>query len=104
MLDVARNFQPKAQVLRVLDLMARYKMNVLHFHLTEDEAWRVEIPSLPELTAVGARRGHTLDSSRHLPPAFGSGGDVDEPVRQRLLLPAPTTPRSCATRPPATSR
>jgi hexosaminidase len=79
MLDVARNFQPKAQVLRVLDLVARYKLNALHLHLTEDEAWRVEMPSLPELTAVGARRGHTLDSRRHLPPAFGSGGDVTGP-------------------------
>ncbi len=79
MLDVARNFQPKAQVFRVLDLMSRYKLNVLHFHLTEDESWRVEMPSLPELTAVGARRGHTLDSSRLLPPAFGSGGDVANP-------------------------
>jgi hexosaminidase len=79
MLDVARNFQPKTEVMRVLDLMARYKVNVLHFHLTDDEAWRVEIPSLPELTAVGARRGHTLNSSRHLPPAFGSGPDTANP-------------------------
>src|SRR5262249_47179814 len=39
LLDVARNFQPKAEVLRVLDVMARYKLNVLHFHLTEDEGW-----------------------------------------------------------------
>ena len=79
MLDVARNFQPKAAVLRVLDLMARYKLNVFHFHLTDDEGWRLEIPSLPELTSVGARRGHTLDSSRFLPPAYGSGPDVDRP-------------------------
>jgi len=79
MLDVARNFQPKSAVLRTLDLMARYKLNVFHFHLTDDEGWRVEIPSLPELTAVGARRGHTLDSSRFLPPAYGSGPDVDRP-------------------------
>ena len=79
MLDVARNFQPKASVLRTLDLMARYKLNVLHFHLTDDEGWRVEIPSLPELTAVGARRGHTLDSSRFLPPAYGSGPEPDRP-------------------------
>jgi hexosaminidase len=79
MLDVARNFQPKASVLRVLDLMARCKLNVLHLHLTEDEAWRVEIASLPELTAVGGRRGHTLDSADRLPPAFGSGGDVASP-------------------------
>jgi hexosaminidase len=79
MLDVARNFQPKPLVLRTLDLLARYKLNVFHFHLTEDEAWRLEIPSLPELTAVGARRGHTLDSRQFLPPAFGSGPEVDRP-------------------------
>ena len=79
MLDVARNLHPKASVLRTLDLMARYKLNVFHFHLTEDEGWRLEIPSLPELTAVGARRGHTLDSSHFLPPAYGSGPDVDRP-------------------------
>lgn len=77
MLDVARNFQPKAAVLRTLDLLARYKLNVFHFHLTEDEGWRIEIPSIPELTAVGGRRGHTLDSRRHLPPAWGSGPDVN---------------------------
>jgi hexosaminidase len=77
MLDVARNFQRKDAVLRTLDLMARYKLNVLHFHLTEDEGWRVEVPSLPELTTVGGRRGHTLDSSHFLPPAYGSGPDVD---------------------------
>src|SRR3990172_9531188 len=79
MLDVARKFQPKPLVLRTLDLLARYKLNVFHFHLTEDEGWRVEIPSLPELTSVGARRGHTLDSGRHLPPAYGSGPQVDQP-------------------------
>jgi len=79
MLDVARNFQPKSAVLRTLDLLARYKLNVFHFHLTEDEGWRIEMPSLPELTAVGARRGHTLDSRRHLPPAWGSGPIVDRP-------------------------
>lgn len=79
MLDVARNFQPKPLVLRTLDLLARYKLNVFHFHLTEDEGWRLEIPSLPELTTVGARRGHTLDSRRFLPPAWGSGPAVDRP-------------------------
>jgi hexosaminidase len=79
MLDVARNFQPKAAVLRTLDLLARYKLNVLHLHLTDDEGWRLEIPGLPELTSVGARRGHTLDSGRFLPPAYGSGPEVDRP-------------------------
>ncbi|HKC47436.1 MAG TPA: family 20 glycosylhydrolase [Gemmatimonadales bacterium] len=76
MLDVARNFQPKSSVLRVLDLLARYKLNVFHMHLTDDEAWRVEIPSIPELTAFGARRGHTLDFSHFMPPAYGSGPDT----------------------------
>ncbi|TMH21393.1 MAG: beta-hexosaminidase, partial [Betaproteobacteria bacterium] len=79
LLDVARNFHPKPAVLRTLDLIARYKLNVFHLHLTDDEGWRIEIPSLPELTAVGARRGHPIDSDRHLPPAFGSGPAVDRP-------------------------
>jgi hexosaminidase len=79
MLDVARNFQPKASVLRTLDLLARYKLNKFHFHLTDDEGWRLEVQSLPELTSVGARRGHTLDSSAFLPPAWGSGPLVDRP-------------------------
>src|ERR1051325_4110706 len=79
MLDVARNFQTKPAVLRTLDLLARYKLNVFHMHLTDDEGWRVEIAGLPELTTVGARRGHTLDSKRFLQPAFGSGPRVDQP-------------------------
>ncbi len=78
-LDVARNFQPKAQVFRLLDLMARYKLNKFHFHLTDDEGWRLEIPGLPELTRVGARRGHALDTFEHLQPAYGSGPDVRDP-------------------------
>src|SRR5712691_11832921 len=79
MLDVARNFHPKPVVLRTLDLLARYKINVFHVHLTDDEGWRIELPSLPELTALGSRRGHPHDSGTHLPPAFGSGPTVDRP-------------------------
>jgi hexosaminidase len=78
MLDVARNFHPKAAVLRTIDLLARYKLNVLHLHLTDDEGWRIEIAGLPELTAIGARRGHP-DSDRQLQPAFGSGPVVGRP-------------------------
>ena len=73
MLDVARNFQTKKQIMKILDLMALYKLNVLHFHLNDDEGWRLEIKPLPELTEVGARRGHTLDSKSFLPPSYGSG-------------------------------
>ncbi|MFI5136636.1 MAG: family 20 glycosylhydrolase [Sphingobacteriales bacterium] len=77
MLDVGRNFQPKSEVLKVLEVMALYKLNVFHFHLTDDEGWRLEIPSLPELTDVGSKRGHTLDAKHFLPASHGSGGEVD---------------------------
>ncbi|MES2113234.1 MAG: family 20 glycosylhydrolase [Bacteroidota bacterium] len=77
MLDVGRNFQPKKEILRVLDVMALYKINVFHMHLTEDEGWRLEIPSLPELTEVGGRRGHSLDSKHFLPASHGSGGELE---------------------------
>jgi hexosaminidase len=77
MLDVARNFHSKKQVLKVLDLMSLYKLNTLHFHLNDDEGWRIEIPSLPELTEVGAKRGHTETNTDHLQPAYASGPDVN---------------------------
>jgi hexosaminidase len=73
-LDVGRNFQSKATILRLLDIMAFYKLNHFLFYLTEDEGWRLEIEQLPELTEVGAVRRHT--SSYHnsvLHPAYGSG-------------------------------
>ncbi|TSD63515.1 family 20 glycosylhydrolase [Inquilinus sp. KBS0705] len=75
MLDVARNFQQKSEVLKLITGMALYKLNVLHLHLTDDEGWRIEIPSLPELTGVGSKRGHTLDSKGFLPASHGSGPD-----------------------------
>ncbi len=76
MLDVARNFHSKQSVLKVLDLMSLYKLNTLHFHFSEDEAWRLEIPGLPELTTVGAQRGHSMDKNTMLQPSFGSGPQV----------------------------
>jgi hexosaminidase len=79
MLDVARNFQSKQQVLKLLEAMSLYKLNTLHLHLTDDEGWRIEIPSLPELTSVASKRGHTLDSKHHLPPSHGSGPEVNNP-------------------------
>jgi hexosaminidase len=75
MLDVARNFQSKQQVLKLINLMAVYKLNTLHMHITDDEGWRLEIPSLPELTSVGSKRGHTLNSKGYLPASHGSGPD-----------------------------
>ncbi|WP_409268380.1 family 20 glycosylhydrolase [Massilia sp. BHUDP2] len=77
MLDVARHFAGVSTVLRLLDCMAAYKLNRFHFHLTDDEGWRLAIGALPELTAVGARRGVSLDGSPCLPPSFGSGADIE---------------------------
>ncbi|GAB5520050.1 MAG: family 20 glycosylhydrolase [Rhodothermales bacterium] len=74
-LDVGRHFHGPSTVKKLIDGMAFYKLNRLHFHLTDDEGWRLEIPGLPELTTVGARRGHTLDESDRLVPSFGSGPD-----------------------------
>lgn len=56
MLDVARHFFSKAEVKRVLDVMAAYKMNRFHWHLTDDQGWRVQIPEYPLLTEVGSIR------------------------------------------------
>ncbi len=76
LLDVGRNFQPKEQVLKTLDLLSLYKLNVFHFHFNEDEGWRIEMPSLPELTTIGSKRGYPIDESRQLMPSFGSGPDA----------------------------
>lgn len=73
MLDVARNMKDKASVLRLLDRMAAYKLNRFHFHLSDDEGWRLEIPGLPELTEVGGERCHDLDENDCLLPQLGSG-------------------------------
>ncbi|MBC7868255.1 MAG: carbohydate-binding domain-containing protein [Gloeobacteraceae cyanobacterium ES-bin-316] len=75
-LDVARNFQTKNEVLRILDLLALYKINTFHFHLTDDEGWRLQIDGLPELTSLAANRGHSLDEKNNMPPAYGSGADT----------------------------
>ncbi|WP_020139021.1 beta-N-acetylhexosaminidase [Streptomyces sp. 351MFTsu5.1] len=67
MLDVARHFMPKDGVLRYLDLMAAHKLNVFHFHLTDDQGWRVEIKRYPRLTEVGSWRARTKIGHRASP-------------------------------------
>ncbi|MEM6286705.1 MAG: beta-N-acetylhexosaminidase [Bacteroidota bacterium] len=62
-LDVGRHFQPVAFVKRYLDLMALHKLNRFHWHLTEDQGWRIEIERYPRLTEVGAWRDGTLVGS-----------------------------------------
>ena len=73
MLDVARNFTKKTDLLKLIDILSFYKMNVLHLHLSDDEAWRVEIPGLEELTEIASRRGHTTDELTCLYPAYAWG-------------------------------
>lgn len=79
MLDIVRNFYPADSVMRVLDIMADCKLNTLHFHISDDEAWRVEIPGLPQLTEQGARRGYTLTETECLYPMYGGGWDYTDP-------------------------
>lgn len=71
MLDSSRHFQPMAWLKKFIDVMSQHKMNVLHWHLTDDQGWRIEIKRYPKLTEVGSRRretwvGHALK---------GTGGD-----------------------------
>lgn len=68
-LDVARQFYSGAEVSRLIQLMAWNKLNRFHWHLSEDEAWRVQIDAYPALTEIGAWRGH----GKALPPLLGSG-------------------------------
>lgn len=77
MIDIARNYQNPEQMRRILDLMAIYGLNVLHFHPFDDEAWRVEIPALPELTEVGSRHGYWFESGEFLPQAYAGDGNPD---------------------------
>ncbi len=69
MLDVSRNFFTKADVKTYIDELARLKYNTFHWHLTDDEGWRIEIKSLPKLTSVGAWRVER----------FGQWGERKEP-------------------------
>lgn len=75
MLDVVRNYYPVDSIYRILDIMAYHKLNVLHFHLSDDEGWRLEIPGLPQLTEIGSKRGYTTDESECLLPMYCGGWD-----------------------------
>lgn len=91
MLDVSRHFFDKAFVKRFIDQMAQYKFNVFHWHLSDDQGWRVQINSLPKLTEVGAwrvpRTGRWWDIENPQPgevPTYGgfyTQDDIREIVR-----------------------
>jgi len=77
MLDIARNFNDAEAIKKLIRIMGFYKLNKLHLHITDDEGWRLEIPSLPELCEVGAYRGHTTSSKEHIGPSYGSGPEPE---------------------------
>ncbi|MBQ7057589.1 MAG: beta-N-acetylhexosaminidase [Bacteroidaceae bacterium] len=72
MLDIARHFFDMDEVKKVIDVMSLYKLNRFHWHLTDDQGWRVEIPEYPLLTEVGAIRKSSLVNS------IGSNGLYDD--------------------------
>ncbi|NQZ86532.1 MAG: carbohydate-binding domain-containing protein [Colwellia sp.] len=80
LIDVARNFHDKDFILTLLDQMAAYKLNKLHLHLGDDEGWRLEIPSLPELTEISSTRCFDLDDQNCLSPQLGAGVDPKSEV------------------------
>ena len=77
MLDVGRHTFPVADILRWIDLLERYKLNVFHWHLTEDQGWRIAIDKYPKLTSIGAFRIEA-DSSRY--GGFFTKADVRQVV------------------------
>lgn len=88
MLDVSRHFFTKEEVMGLIDEMSRYKFNVFHWHLTDDDGWRIEIKSRPELTRKGAwnvRRVGTYGSfppPRPEDPADQGGFYTQEDIRE----------------------
>jgi hexosaminidase len=83
-IDLARNFHSKAEVLKVVEQMGRYKLNKLHLHLGDDEGWRLEIAQFPELTEVGGYRCHDPSETHCLQPQLGAGPSRDTPVNGYL--------------------
>jgi hexosaminidase len=80
MLDVVRDFRTVDEVLKIIDLMASWKLNTLHFHLADDESWCLEIKGLPELTEYGAHHAlpdwNLQETSTLKPTANGQIGNV----------------------------
>ncbi|MCY7376386.1 MAG: family 20 glycosylhydrolase [Pyrinomonadaceae bacterium] len=74
-LDVGRHFMPVEFVKKYIDLMAQYKFNQFHWHLTEDQGWRIEIKKYPKLTEIGSKRTESV-KERNLQPYIGDGVPV----------------------------
>jgi len=102
MVDVSRHFLPKEYIKRHLDMMAKYKLNVFHWHLTDDPGWRIEIKAYPELTKTGAWRAKRTGNFMYFEPTrpgeipteggFYTQQDIKEIVeyaRQRFIMVVP---------------
>lgn len=76
-IDVARNFHSKAMILSLIEQMAAYKLNKLHLHLAEDEGWRLQLPSFPELTQIGSQRCMDLSDKHCMQPQLGGANAND---------------------------
>lgn len=76
-LDVARHFLGKSSIEMLIEQMFVLKLNKLHLHLSDDEGWRLQVPSLPELTDIGAFRCHDLTEKTCLLPQLGTGHGRD---------------------------
>jgi hexosaminidase len=72
LLDVARHFYPVEFIKKQLDLMAQYKLNMFHWHLTDDQGWRIEIKRYPRLTQIGSRRKESI-KLQFFSPYVGDG-------------------------------
>jgi hexosaminidase len=80
MVDIARNFYGLDDIKKLIDVLALYKINVIQFHFADDEAWRLEIPGLLELTQVASRRGCTLNELKDgfLAQIFDGNGNPND--------------------------
>ena len=78
MLDISRNYTPYESVKDFIDILASYKINVFQFHFNDDEAWRIEMPSIPELTSFGSKKGMTHDEKDFLMQTYAGNGNPDD--------------------------
>ncbi|HEV2363523.1 MAG TPA: family 20 glycosylhydrolase [Caulobacteraceae bacterium] len=85
LLDSARHMQSEAEIERLIDWMALHKLNVLQWHLTDDQGWRLPVPAYPRLVSVGAWRAPAPEPWRDRPPPPRYGGYYSEAQIRRIV-------------------
>lgn len=83
-LDVSRHFMPIEFVKKYIDLMSQYKFNTFHWHLTDDQGWRIEIKKYPKLTEIGSKRPETM-VARNFSPYVGDGIPIEGFYTQKQI-------------------